>query len=80
MKISKISPFTDKLHVMDIDVTPQQLAQLQDRNGPSPKQILPNLSIEEREFLMTGITQQEWDTSELDFLVCTTPSGSSPHS
>lgn len=59
MLITKQSSITGKTHTRDIPITADQLNVL----GVSPlpiQQILPNLSADDREFLMTGITPEEW--------------------
>ena len=45
---------------MDIDVTHEQIALWE--GGMLIQQAMPNLCEDEREFIMTGITPQEWDT------------------
>ena len=60
MKITKKSILTGDFTTMNIDVTPQQLATylggtvlIQD--------VMPDVSAEEREFLISGITPDEWN-------------------
>ena len=60
MKITKRSPFTGKLHTMEIDCTIEQLQNW--RNGEVIQRAFPHLSADEREFIKTGITPTEWDT------------------
>ena len=61
MKITKTSPFTNTTNVMDINVTQEQyLAWL---DGTLIQDAMPNISADEREFIMTGITPQEWDNA-----------------
>lgn len=45
---------------MDIDVTHEQIAHWE--QGVPIQQAMPNLSADEREFMMTGITPEEWNT------------------
>lgn len=45
---------------MDIDVTHEQIAQWE--SGVLIHQAMPHLCEDEREFMMTGITPDEWDT------------------
>jgi len=59
MKITKTSMVTGKEHTREIDVTQQQIRAWQD--GMLIQQTMPNLSADEREFIMTGITAEEWD-------------------
>lgn len=58
MKITRTSQFTKRLHTMDLDVTTEQLAEHE--NGVSAQRAFPNLSAPEREFLLTGVTPEEW--------------------
>ena len=44
---------------MDIDVTPTQIASWE--NGLLIQTAMPDLSPDEREFIMTGITPNEWE-------------------
>ena len=60
MKITKRSPFTGKIHTMEIDCTPEQIQKWQ--NGELVQRAFPHLNADEREFIKTGITPTEWDT------------------
>lgn len=60
MIIARKSPFTGIVHEMDIDVTDAQLAALASSGQPIQK-VVPHLSADEREFLVSGITPAEWD-------------------
>ena len=62
MRVTKTSQLTGKEHTMIIDVTEEQLFRIQNRMNTTEliQNIVPNLSMEEREFLMTGITNEEW--------------------
>ena len=59
MQIKKKSPISGKTHVKEIDVTERQLQNWSD--GMLIQQAMPHLSGEDREFLMSGITKEEWD-------------------
>ena len=60
MKITKVSDLTGKIHTMDLPVTQQELDRY--KEGIELIQIIfPNLTAEQREFLITGSTQKEWD-------------------
>ncbi len=59
MMITKTSPFTGKVHTVDIPVTVNQLRDW--GSGTCIQNAMPNLTADEREFLMTGITKKEWD-------------------
>jgi len=62
MNITKRSTLTGKENTLNIDVTPEQLARIENRMNTTEliQNIVPNLSMEDREFLMTGITNEEW--------------------
>lgn len=59
MLIKRKCPFTGKLNEMEIDVTLAQLAEWE--AGTLIQRAMPNLTPDEREFIMTGITADEWD-------------------
>jgi len=63
MKITKKSSLTGVEHTLDIDITEEQFQRVEMRFFTKEliQNIIPNGSIGEREFLMTGITQEEWD-------------------
>ena len=58
MLIKKKSGLTGNTSTMDIAVTAVQIAAWQ--GGELIQNAMPNLSPDEREFLMTGITPAEW--------------------
>jgi hypothetical protein len=60
MMIKRKSPFSGKINAMDIDITEEQLQEYQ--KGSKPIQnVFPHLTSDEREFIMTGITPDEWN-------------------
>ena len=59
MLIEKESPFSGNKNVLDIDVTEEQIASWQ--GGELIQNAMPNLSADEREFIKTGITPEEWE-------------------
>lgn len=59
MKITRTSPFSGIQHTLDIPCTEEQLDQWS--NGVSIQKAIPNLTPDQREFLMTGITAEEWE-------------------
>ena len=63
MKVTKIS-INGRQGTMDINITEKQLAMLKDPDRRWKyghiQDMLPHLSGGEREFLMTGITPEEW--------------------
>ena len=61
MQIIRTSPFSGNTNVMEIDVTQEQLSSWE--SGVLIQNAMPNLSADEREFIMTGITPEEWDSA-----------------
>lgn len=59
MLITRKSMVSGKINTFDIPVTEEQL--LSWRNGLYIQDAMPNLSDSEREFIMTGITDEEWE-------------------
>ena len=59
MYISKRSMLTGDEHTMDLNVTPRQIKAWQE--GTLIQNAMPNLTSNQREFIMTGITKDEWD-------------------
>jgi hypothetical protein len=60
MKISKRSPFSGEVNEREIDVTPEQIKTWHD--GAMIQDAMPDMNPDDREFLMTGITPEEWET------------------
>lgn len=58
MKVEKRSPRTGQVNVREIPVTEEQL--LRWKNGELIQNAMPNLSSDDREFLMTGYTPEDW--------------------
>jgi hypothetical protein len=61
MKITRKSMFTGKTHTMDIPVTQEQLDDW--NNGTLIQRAMPNLTPDQREFVKTGVTKEEWDNA-----------------
>lgn len=59
MKVTRKSILTQQTHTLDIDVTEEQLAAW--RAGANIQDAMPQLEAPLREFIMTGITPEEWD-------------------
>ena len=59
MLIGACSQLSGKTHQMEIDVSEKQITLWQE--GALIQDVMPNLSPDEREFIMTGITPAEWD-------------------
>jgi len=59
MRIVRKSPFSGLMHEMEIDITEHQLERWQ--KGELIQNVFPRLTADEREFIKTGITAEEWD-------------------
>ena len=59
MKITRVSPISGKKHTMDLDITKEQLIAWE--KGEFIKDVFPNLTPDEIEFIKTGVTRDEWD-------------------
>jgi len=64
MKITKTSPVTGKLSTREIDVTSEQL--LEWKRGALIQSVMPYVSKEDREFIMTGSTPEDWQSMWLE--------------
>ena len=60
MKITKTSPFTGKVATLDLPITQERIDAWQNDNT-MVQEAFPELNADQREFLMTGITAEEWD-------------------
>ena len=59
MFIKRKSQLSGKERTLDIDVTEEMLALW--ASGALIQNVMPHLTSSEREFIMTGITDDEWD-------------------
>jgi len=59
--IERESPFSGNKNTMALEVTEEQIAAWQ--GGELIQRAMPNLTADEREFLMTGITAEEWENT-----------------
>jgi hypothetical protein len=59
MKVTRTSSVSGVTRTMDLDITPQQLIDYE--KGMKIQYAFPNLTTSEREFFMTGITDEEWN-------------------
>jgi len=59
MIIEKTSPFSGNVNRMSIQVTQAQIDAWQ--GGELIQNAMPNVSADEREFIKTGITPEEWE-------------------
>jgi len=68
MEIIRQSQLSGAISVMEIDITEEQLARVENRraNQELIQNIVPHLPKEEREFLITGITPEEWELAFAD--------------
>jgi len=59
MLITKVSPISGNKNSFELDITGEEM--LAWKQGTLIQDAFPRLSPEEREFLKTGITSEEWD-------------------
>ena len=59
MLIFRTSTISGKLHGMDINITPEQINKID--SGALIQNVVPNLTRDEREFIISGTTREEWD-------------------
>jgi hypothetical protein len=60
MLITRTSTITGQEHTLDLDINPDQLVRI-NTGIELIQNIVPHLSPSDREFIMTGITDEEWD-------------------
>jgi hypothetical protein len=63
MNVTKRSILSGVETTLNIDITPEQLLRIENRMRTSEliQNIVPNLSLSDREFLISGITDADWD-------------------
>ena len=59
MKVTRTSMFTGVQRTIDLPITEEQLAAWE--GGTLIQEAMPQLSADEREFVMTGVTTEEWE-------------------
>lgn len=59
MKITRTNPFNGEINTVDIDVTDEQVQAYMD--GALIQNAFPQLTAGEREFILTGITEECWE-------------------
>ena len=59
MQITRTSPIDGVSRTIDIPVTAEQLAAWE--AGACIQSAMPNISVDHREFIMSGITGEQWD-------------------
>ena len=60
MKITRTSIVSGKTRTMDLPVTALQMRMYEQRSG-LVQEIFPELTEDQREFIMTGMTAEEWN-------------------
>tara|TARA_R100000353_G_C6421805_1_gene173394 strand:+ start:129 stop:344 length:216 start_codon:yes stop_codon:yes gene_type:complete len=61
MKIYRKSFVTGRTNVMDIDITPIQYRDW--RLGGLIQDVMPHISADEREFIISGLTKEDWEST-----------------
>ncbi len=59
MKITRKSMYSGMIYIREINVTQEQLDEWTNTHALI-QDVMPHLSADDREFLMTGITPDEW--------------------
>jgi hypothetical protein len=60
MLVERQSPVTGEINSMELNITHKELLKWQ--NGTVIQKAMPNLTADEREFLITGLTKDDWET------------------
>lgn len=67
MRITRTSKISGATRTKEIAITPAQLRELEDpQRKRLIQEILPHLSPSDREFLLTGVTDEEWQAMGWD--------------
>ena len=68
MEVTRVSQLTGKKTTLELDVTEEQMIRFENRreNGEYVQTIFPHLSPSDREFILNGITSQEWEKTFRD--------------
>ena len=61
MKIERTNPMTGKSHEMDLPITQEQLDAQQNGAQYLIRAVMPDLTPDQREFLITGHLPDDWD-------------------
>lgn len=61
MRVIRRSTLTWKVHEMDLPVTQAQLDE--HARGRCVQDVFPELTLEQREFIISGITPEEWNSA-----------------
>lgn len=68
MIVEKTSFISGKVHSLDLNITQEQLIKVNNRFATKEliQDIVPHLSEDDREYLMTGSTPEEWASTFRD--------------
>ena len=61
LEVTKKSIISGKTNTMELDITQEDLDRYEQVSGLLVQAVFPQLSSSEREFLISGITPQEWN-------------------
>lgn len=61
MQVTMRSALTGKKHTQEIDISPEQWKRWMD--GEMIQNVCPHLSSDDREFLISGSTKEEWEAA-----------------
>ena len=61
MFLVRKSMFTGEVHSMDLPITRDQLDRWE--RGGLTQEVFPGLTSSQREFIVTGVTEEEWDNA-----------------
>lgn len=64
MLVTKKSPLSGQINTRDLNITQDQLDKF--FQGEKVQHAFPHLSSDDREFILTGITPEEWDQTFKD--------------
>lgn len=64
MLVTRKSIVSDKERTLDLPITDEQIARY--KSGALVQDAFPNLDADQREFILTGITADEWDETFAD--------------
>jgi hypothetical protein len=62
MILARKSMLTGEVHSMELPITSKQLSTWDSGKGLI-QEVFPKLTADQREFIMSGITQDEWDNA-----------------
>lgn len=61
MKITRKSPFTGKINTLDLPISQEQWKEWNSPDRRLIQDVFPNLTPEHREFIKTGMLNEDWD-------------------